>query len=592
MKKFTMILCLSLAIVCGVIFAGCEKTGGNSSSLSYNLEYNVNKLKNLLNKTEEADVSDLIIPEIYSESGNLSAQNESLPQKDLTNQIVSENEMSQSNRGFSPSQLEQNSKLNRFTNSSYAPRRASNVSFANSSYNSYLGKVEGLYVMVNDAVCANNEICSCKDNILAYCQYLALIAEQLKNKKIDVTKEQAESCNSLLKELSKATNKLTDTRSDVSNNCKNLSSKKSLSNGVDAISSRYVTLVNCLDNRLTNYQNVLAILMQLQCVLEGNCSGNLDNLGNIIGSNSTCPNGNCQDNSTCENGNCSSAIPTDKIADYANKNTERKTNIDTFKSNTFTPNIINRNFRNKENVQANQTSTNETNSQNFQNINQFPNQPQNTTQNNFGNITSPYQNGMYGNNIYGNGVYGNGMYGNGLYGVHNYENGTINPYRNTDTYKFPPQVSTGFGNGAYRGVGLEASGTTSNINLLQKPLPQERRQDFRGFNQIESNLTTKSLEKTDLKAEEELENKELNKLENVLEKDRLEEKDLLDKENISEEMPRDATKDRVFLETRTNTQDAISNEREIETKTISLYKETNVNPITEETLKTQEQNAS
>lgn len=589
MKKIISALCLCLVAVCALVFAGCEVGGG--SSLSYNLEYNVNKLKNLLNKTEEANVSDLIIPEIYSENSN-TLQNE-LPQQDLTTQIVGEEEINSTGSKISARNLEKMAKTN------YTPRRASNVSFTNSTYNSYLGKVEGLYVMVNDAVCANEEICSCKDNILAYCQFLSLIAEQLKNKQIELSEEQTQSCNSLLKELSKATNKLTDTRNEVSNNCKSLCQNKSLSNGVDAISSKYVTLVNCLDNRLTNYQNILAILMQLQCVLDGNCSGNLNNLGNIIGNSSTnCPNGNCQGNEANSSAN--------QIADYATKDTWRKTNIDTFNTNTFNPNVMSKNFRNNENnVQANQISstnqnenTNSSFQQNYEQNNvpfqQFPGVNQAPTQ-------------FYGTpNYYGTGYnvpFANGGYGFGGYGgIHNFENGTTNPYRNTDTYKLPPQSSTGFGATTFGGYGLDANAQQTNANLTQKPLPQERRQDFRGFNFAESSINQENFPQT-LESHEKVENNSVT-LNKESEADATLENNKVDVESPNQDYDDlETTNERVFLETKTSlpesklqaSEEGIQSsfaENEIQTKTFSEYEKVNTNPITEETLKTQEQLAS
>lgn len=536
MKKLLKILPLCLVFVLCFTLAGCA-TGNSSASLSYTLEYNVNKLTNILKKTEEASTADLVIPEIYS-AGTTVDPTEKLKQGDLMilpsidEQIVDSEEIKKEQSSTSPKTTLSSSKFG-----TYSPRHISSVNYANSGYNSYLGKVEDLYVMVNDAVSANDSICLCRNNIFAYCQFLSDIAQQLKENEIELSEEQNTACNSLLKELSKLTNKLTDTRNEVSNSCKNLSQKKSLSNGIDAISSKYVTVVNCLDNRLTNYQNILAILSQLQCVLNGTCATNssensnvienLENFKDLLNNNTStnqkcftdengktycldengnlfsvdengnktylqnCQNGNCSSSNSFQNGTCPNStsktisskneINPRKIADYntfdeeKEQNIERKSNIDTFGDKTISPNIIK-----KENV--NQNNNDENNNENLE-ANppiQIPN-----NSNTFG-----YGNGIYGSQINGisggygiNGAYGNGFGGayGGYNGVHNFENGITNPYRNTDTYKFPPQSSTPLGTGYVPGANLAT-------NALEKPLPQEKRQDFKAFGAPVPNL--------------------------------------------------------------------------------------------------------
>lgn len=551
MKKLSKILPLCLILVLCFGFAGCA-TGNSSASLSYTLEYNVNKLTNILKKTEEASTSDLVIPEIYS-AGTNGDPTEKLKQGDLMilpsidEQIVDSEEIEKDKSSTSPKTTLSSSKFG-----TYTPRHISNVNYANSGFNSYLGKVEDLYVMVNDAVSVNDSICLCRNNIFAYCQFLSDIAQQLKENKIELSEEQTTACNSLLKELSKSTNKLTDTRNEVSNSCKNLSQKKSLSNGIDAISSKYVTVVNCLDNRLTNYQNILAILSQLQCVLNGTCSSNstensnvlenLENFKDLLNNNSStnqkcftdengktycldengnlfsidengnknylqnCQNGNCTSNNLFQNGTCPNStsrtissknqLNPRKIADYntfdeeKERNVERKSNIDTFGDKTISPNVIK-----KENV--NKDENKEENSEDLQTNPpiEFPN-----NSNTYG-----YGNGIYGTQINGisggygiNGAYGNGFGGayGGYNGVHNFENGITNPYRNTDTYKFPPQTSTPLGTGYVPGANLTANALQ---NTLGKPLPQEKRQDFKAFGAPVPNLEIE--EKNDVESD-------------------------------------------------------------------------------------------
>lgn len=93
--------------------------------------------------------------------------------------------------------------------------------------------------------------------------------------------------------------------------------------------------------------------------------------------------------------------------------------------------------------------------------------------------------------------------------MHNYENGITNPYRNTDTYKFPPQSSTQLPSSYAPGARLKTE-ALQDVSM-EKPLPQEKRQDFKAFGVAEPNVNlekddeTKTLEETN---ESELSSKE------------------------------------------------------------------------------------
>ena len=63
MKKFLGIISICLTIILGFGLAGC---GDNKQTLSYSIEYNMNKLTDVLNDTKEANNNDLIVPELYS----------------------------------------------------------------------------------------------------------------------------------------------------------------------------------------------------------------------------------------------------------------------------------------------------------------------------------------------------------------------------------------------------------------------------------------------------------------------------------------------------------------------------------------------
>ncbi len=599
MKKFLKTISLfSLSLLMCVGLVGCGEN--SNSSIAYSIEYNTNKLSEILNKTTEAKNEDIIIPELYSldeasaltnsidnqTTKTLSQKTERVPK--LDKQIVSNEEVEKEKTEiyrqepvFSAEYPAVPTRSGRMTSSYYVPRRISNVNYSNTNFNSYVGKIEDLYLMMNDAVCANNDACDCKGQILEYCDILNALAKQIKSGEIELSEDQKTSCNNLLKELANCTSKITDTRNDVSNSCKSLGTKRSISSGVDTLSSKYVTLINCLDNRISNYQNALAILKQLQCAITNSCYTdntadiNLEDvLDNLIKNNGNdCENclydkngnkcyldenGRCyqidengekcyicnNETNTCESNTLTEStqasdkeavetkstiqaddktkIETKKIADYEKpeiqENIEKKKgNIDTFAEKTVKPNIIKKENtkQNKEtksenikNNSTDQTNISQTANQQNANVNGI-NTPNNTNTYGIGNgtyntpatngINAPIQNGIGGAGVgigggIGNG-YGNGIYGNGI-GVHNFENGITNPYRNTDTYKFPPKAL----GGTYTGYGAVADVTPAQAELA-KPLPSETRQDFKTFTKIEPNEITEetSNEKKDTK---------------------------------------------------------------------------------------------
>lgn len=546
MKKFLQTLTLSFTLILTLAMAGC---GQNNKTLSYTLEYNMNKLEDVLNTTTEADNADLVIPEIYSledqessknltEANTVSARN-ATPLKRISNpsraqgnkvpnikrQIVNNNEISETNNAYNNNKailnVSQTNNLPGSTARKYVPKRISNINFSNSNLVTYLEKVEDLYVMVNDAVYTNETIKECKENIYSYCEILKELARKIKSGEIEVTKEQISSCNSLLKELGKSINKVTDTRNDVYNTCRTFAKNKSFSNGVDTVSSNYITLINCLDSRITEYQNILTILGQMQCILTDTCYN--QNYNNADNQNSqaieeviedyynnnlnteTCPNNNCN---TCpeNNPNCNQDASTypsfnknidERLTDLEEKikntpktleetdetknavETQKKTNIDTYLGNSTT-NKNKTETKNENALQNNSTQTNQAPIVNTPVVN-----------GNAGGII----NGAAGNGIVGNGIVGgvaNGIVGNGVVGapigngvgIHNYENGVTNPYRNTDTYKLPPNITNGIAGGVGYGNGV---GT----RLLETkpccaPLPQERRKDFKTFGKFEA----------------------------------------------------------------------------------------------------------
>ena len=618
MKKFLMGLSITLCAVLTLSLAGC---GASNSSLSYTLNYNLDKLTSALEQTKDVENEEIVIPELYSletPSQNTLQENENLefnktsPFKEnlsgngvenkldsipgLNKQIVSKEEIVKEGN-----KLKENlrkkinnslfvSPVSNLTEGRYIPRRISNQP-SGQNYNSYINKVEDLYLMIDDAVALNQEVKNCRKQIQNCCNTLKVISKQLKANEVELSQEQIKNANSLLRELGRLVNRIVDTRNDVSNCAKEISSNNSLSGGIEPISSKYITFVNCLNNRLTDYQNILAVLLELQSILTTSNQNledeSLNNLKDIVNGNPNCLK---DENGICyyldENGKYYSLtedgqkeyiseeklenlmnlnrpiIQPREVVDYDSKENsqhfEKKGNLDTYNTPTVKPNIIN---KKKPNQPANNNLNNENNSNQNNGANYMSNQtnqqpqPQVPVQplpnaNNYGypQVGYGYGTGVgIGAGVPGIGA-GVGIGGAAYPGVHNYENGTVNPYRNTDTYKLPSS-------NIIKTEPVQAE----NIDLLQKPLPNERRQDFKSFSKVDPLQNNENLEQEVQKSETKKENQ----------------KDL----QTTETKP---TKQENFVEIcpQTSTQ--------IKTETLTKYNETNTNPIKEEPPKNQE----
>lgn len=653
MKKFFKGLTISFLSFAFLFFAGC---GTTNSSLSYTLDYNLDKLMSAVENNEDVDNEDIVISKMYSLENNSLNNTKSLSNKitendsinndsifynndknfvnppfvipELDKQIVTSEEIpnkeftSKKNKlnnlnkysktSFNTINEEKNlknsltlrpSKINQESTNRYIPRYSSSQN-SNKNYTNYLNKIEDVYFMMDDAVNLNNEIKSRKENILNLCKGLKIISKQLKANEINLTDEQIKNCNNLLKELGKITNKLIDTRNDVKNISKNLNSYKALEIELDSINVKYITLINCLDNKLSNYENALIILNELQKILtqskENVDEKVLNNLKEIVNNQTKClkdQDGNCYyedengqyyklnengekdyisdnklkelkdfnkntiyndyDNNIKNDTNYNNDINLNneknetKVNEKNNKqnenndnNYENKSNIDTYKNQTVTPNIVKSNLNKKQNNNFNNNSENNKQIMNNQNANNSFTYNSNSINNP---IAQENQNMNYGIPNFGNGIapnVGNGVVpnvGNGVVpglrngvGIHNFENGTINPYRNTDTYKLPP----------FNSIVATNSNDSNQIDLLKKPLPNERRQDFKTFSTLNPSLKNIS------------ESEEKNNQENLKRNDTINENQNGNKKT------------------------------EIKTKTLTKYNEANKNPIIEQNNKT------
>ena len=504
MKKF---LALLLIVLVGFTFVGC---GDSKSALANSIEANVSRLSKLLDENKDIKEEDISIKELYSSNSSASTIN-AKSQKNNSNKTNNSRvagskqnivnlgkKIKNTPRPTGKTQIVKKSdNINisnnitnqRLTNGSYKPRKVSNVNYNNSGFQNYLSKIEDLYLMMNDAIYANNECNNLKSEIKQNCNTIRGLCKDLKKDKIKLTDSQVQTCHDLLAGLNKNTNTLNNTKNDVQTECNAVKRMNVNPNSnLEQISTKYIKLINCLDEKTTCYSNILSILTQLKCTISGNCGSEKvmnapkteKSLENVPRTLPYFPEEDIERTKT-ENQNSKinniKKYPTSKDKDESvtlNKNkktnkTTKKNNLNTFKNSSIKPNVgLNKNL--KENNTKNETSKKD--NTNLINNNQT-NGTNGTVTNgtNTGLVNGPVVNGGVAPIVNGGNILPNG------YGIHNYENGVTNPYRNTDTYKLPTgrRVVNGTYNGTYNNIVYPEVASST-------PLESETRKNFKTFN--------------------------------------------------------------------------------------------------------------
>lgn len=408
MKKF---LTLLLLLIVSISFVGC---GNSKNSMATNLENNVNRLYTYLQKSNDISNEEIIIKELSSNEYKGFEYNEYKPEN-----IVSRKEFKNEPTKIEniPPMTGKTLEIKRLTNSTYIPRRINQQN--NENLMNYISKIEDLYLLMNDATCANEDCKNKKMDILSYCKLITSLSKQLKENKIELEDEQVECCNDLIGELNKDLVNLNNTKNDVKNNCEACKTSNLNPNlNIDQISAKYVKLLNSIEQKTTIYNNLLNTLRLLDCTICGKCSNN-----------------------KCENCDKENLQTENKeIVDNVEKNIK---NIDTFKDNKE----INSSNNQKDDEKIGQIEDNIETSQN---------------------PAMPYMPNGFGYGYPAGGVMPNGGFGNyGLgYGIHSIENGITNPYRNTDTYKLPT---------------INEVKRNYTFGFITNPLKEETRKDFKVF---------------------------------------------------------------------------------------------------------------
>lgn len=311
MKKMLSILFVAILAITTLSFSGCG-TNSNASFAS-RLSQSINRVKKVLEQTEEVDDEKLVFSEIMqlNNSKTLKANNIlSRNNYSNTNKITPTNKASEINK-YKPSEIskeiipipnmkrqivsndkrsmfishnlpeyqsekltaKKNSKDLRLTSQNYIPKRIQNIDYSNQNFTNFLGKLEDLYLMMNDALKANENINSCKQDIYKSCDSLFSACDKMHSNELKLNDNQLNSCNNLLNEIGSCTNKITSSRNDVKNNCTALQQSSNSSNNfkINQINSSYIKLINSLDYRESYYNSLLTTLKQLECIINGDC---------------------------------------------------------------------------------------------------------------------------------------------------------------------------------------------------------------------------------------------------------------------------------------------------------------------------------
>ena len=243
MKK-TLTILTSLVGSVAVLTACSNPT--TPASVAKNIENNVNTLTNCVTKLDTIDNNYLINPDLYGNTENilsnmnLTANNNNYvatpvikgnttnevnnknTSKNLNNNVNNNNESINNNNENSSNYtntmntstrktgtLKSNKNYN-FNRSNYSPRYTTNTNMFNSdeSFNNYMGKVQKLYTISNDAIEANNFLSNCKDKLLECSNEVKKLSTEMKDGTFKPSPQQLQALTNYINDLKYTINNL------------------------------------------------------------------------------------------------------------------------------------------------------------------------------------------------------------------------------------------------------------------------------------------------------------------------------------------------------------------------------------------------
>ncbi len=208
-KKILMGVTLCAFIFCAVCIMGCSSSNNAKTTLT-TLADNISKVSTILDKVQDIDTSELIIPDFMDEKSlsTMDAKNYSVP-------------------------------------------------FENAAMSSYIAKITLLNNNVISTITVNDKINYMKQQLYSKSSYAKALCSQTLSQNIDFGNEKISSLNELNNTLVANYTRVSLTRNEITNNYKSVDNLKSnYSNKPDQLNSKYTKLKSSLNTRLTYYINI------------------------------------------------------------------------------------------------------------------------------------------------------------------------------------------------------------------------------------------------------------------------------------------------------------------------------------------------
>lgn len=221
-------------------------------------------------------------------------------------------------------------------------------------------KLSSLYSVASSVVGVNRAIAYERDYILSSANTIKELADELKNKDVELSDSEKKSISNLLENIQTNVTKINLSKNEVKYEVEKVKSlKSSYNNLTEQLSSRYVRLTNCLETRYSFYCNISACLDQLKALLSfGNMPQNNQTNKINVAENNHFHNINRINNTAnhSQTNNQNNVIGNNVVENNQNNNTVNNNQI-----------IDNNQNNNKQNNVNNQTNNNQTNSNQIEN---------------------------------------------------------------------------------------------------------------------------------------------------------------------------------------------------------------------------------
>ena len=275
MKKF---LCSLIAIIMVFAFVGCMG-GNNNAVLAKRINKNTSNLLNALNNLEEVTQEDIVISEFNNNTVNSTIINNTyspyrankvskIKQLFRRNNLVEiKNMIDNNNQKFENEKIS----TNLVKNDVYSPKYISNEDDKLNYLDIYKSKIENLYNASSDCSFINSECIKCQQELKTSINECKSLCEKLANGEIKLTEEEMNLCSTYCNQMNSCYKKIKDCRGDCTNYLKTLQMLKTyFGSNSETLSTNYLNLLGCLENRLSCYKEALECVNNCNNLLKSN----------------------------------------------------------------------------------------------------------------------------------------------------------------------------------------------------------------------------------------------------------------------------------------------------------------------------------